>query len=58
VYSVAGISVSTVTVTSPTSLIVSLTGSAATTPQPVSIWVTTGKSSPQEAVLPNGLTIQ
>jgi hypothetical protein len=43
------------TVTSPTSFTVSLTATATAVPQ--SIWVTTGVGV-QEAVLPNGLTIQ
>jgi hypothetical protein len=55
VETVAGITVGAVTVTSPTTLTVSLTGDAQTTPQPVSIWVNTDS---QEAVLPNGLTVQ
>lgn len=45
------------TVTSPTSFTVMLTGTAPATAAPQSIWVTTGVGV-QEAVLPNGLTIQ
>jgi hypothetical protein len=53
VYPVAGISVGAVTVNSPTSFTVSVTGNAAVAPQPVSIFETTS-----QAVIPNALTIQ
>jgi hypothetical protein len=52
---VAGITVGAVVVNSDTSLTVSLTGNAASPPQPVSIWVTSG---PTEAIIPNALTVQ
>jgi hypothetical protein len=49
------ITVNTINVNSPTSMTVSLTASGAAPQNPVSIYVQT---EPQEAVLPNGLTIQ
>lgn len=48
-----------VTVTSPTSFTVLVTGTTPSTAVPQSIWVTTGTvPNAQEAVLPNGLTVQ
>jgi hypothetical protein len=49
------ITFNTINVNSPTSMTVSLTASGAAPQNPVSIYVQT---EPQEAVLPNGLTIQ
>jgi hypothetical protein len=46
---------SNVTVTSPTTLTVTLTATSGASQQPVSIYVQT---EPEEAVLPNGLTVQ
>jgi hypothetical protein len=51
----SGVTLNSVTVTSPTSMQVSLTASVGALLQPMSIYVQTGK---EEAVLPNGLTIQ
>ncbi len=47
--------VDSVSVTSPTSMTVQLTASPSAPVQPISLFVTTGS---QEAVLPNGITIQ
>jgi hypothetical protein len=49
------VTASNVTVTSPTTLTVTLTATSGASQQPVSIYVQT---EPQEAVLPNGLTVQ
>jgi hypothetical protein len=51
----SGVTVNSITVTSPTSMQVSLTAAANALLQPMSIYVQT---EPQEAVLPNGLTVQ
>jgi sugar lactone lactonase YvrE len=49
------VTASNITVTSPTTLTVTLTATSGASQQPVSIYVQT---EPQEAVLPNGLTVQ
>jgi hypothetical protein len=51
----SGVTVDSVTVTSPTSVQVSLTAATNALLQPMSIYVQT---EPEEAVLPNGLTVQ
>jgi hypothetical protein len=50
-----GVTFGAVTVNSATSFSVPITANAATTPLPVSIWVTTGA---EEAVFPNGIQVQ
>jgi hypothetical protein len=52
---IPGVAVGAVTVTSPTSFTVDLTPAANSPIMPFSVWVTTGT---EEAVLPNGLTLQ
>jgi hypothetical protein len=51
----SGVTVNSVTVTSPTTAQVSLTAATNALLQPMSIYVQTG---PEEAVLPNGLTVE
>ena len=52
---IPGVTIGTITVTSPTTLTVRLTAASDATAQPDSILAITGT---EEAVLPNGLTIQ
>ena len=50
-----GITVNSITVTSPTTMQVSLTASSYAPQQPVSVYE---QSEPEEAVLPNGLLVE
>jgi hypothetical protein len=49
------VTASAITVTSPTTLTVTLSATSGASQQPVSVYVQT---EPQEAVLPNGLTVE